>query len=215
MEKTTTESTRIAADSAGPPRTGSQKGQEEGAARSPCPACGIGVRQRDRFCRRCGIDLDQAQSTITVSLYATAAFEQGNTEQRQNMTTSSNRFDLVVIGSGPAGQKGAIAAAKLGKRVAIVERRGMIGGMSLHTGAIPSKTLREAVLYLTGYRQRAFYGRDYKLKREISVADLLERVNAVIAREMAVIKEQLGRNGIANDQRHCAVYRPAYSGGRR
>src|SRR5882762_7438438 len=109
---------------------------------------------------------------------------------------SEHRFDLVVIGSGPAGQKGAIAAAKLGKRVAMVDRREMIGGMSLHTGTIPSKTLREAVLYLTGYRQRSFYGRDYKLKQEISIADLMERVNAVIAREMAVIKEQFARNGI-------------------
>jgi len=112
------------------------------------------------------------------------------------VTTSPNRFDLVVIGSGPAGQKGGIAAAKLGKRVAIVDRREMIGGMSLHTGTIPSKTLREAVLYLTGYRQRSFYGRDYKLKQEISIADLMERVNAVIVREMAVIKEQFIRNGI-------------------
>src|SRR5882672_292510 len=112
------------------------------------------------------------------------------------MTTSEHRFDLIVIGSGPAGQKGAIAAAKLGKRVAMVDRREMTGGVSLHTGTIPSKTLREAVLYLTGYRQRAFYGRDYKLKQEISIADLMERVNTVIAREMAVIKEQLGKNGI-------------------
>ena len=114
----------------------------------------------------------------------------------QNMTTSSNRFDLIVIGSGPAGQKGAIAAAKLGKRVAMVDRREMTGGVSLHTGTIPSKTLREAVLYLTGYRQRAFYGRDYKLKQEISVADLMERVNTVVARETAVIREQLGGNGV-------------------
>jgi NAD(P) transhydrogenase len=113
------------------------------------------------------------------------------------MNTGSLPFDLVVIGSGPAGQKAAIAAAKLGKRVAIVDRREMIGGMSLHTGTIPSKTLREAVLYLTGYRQRAFYGRDYKLKHEISIADLMERVNTVVAREMAVIREQLGRNTVA------------------
>ncbi len=113
------------------------------------------------------------------------------------MNTSSLPFDLVVIGSGPAGQKAAIAAAKLGKRVAMVDRREMIGGMSLHTGTIPSKTLREAVLYLTGYRQRAFYGRDYKLKHEISIADLMERVNTVVAREMAVIREQLGRNTVA------------------
>src|SRR6266478_6099072 len=112
------------------------------------------------------------------------------------MNTGSNRFDLVVIGSGPAGQKGAIGAAKLGKRVAIVDRREMTGGVSLHTGTIPSKTLREAVLYLTCYRQRAFYGRDYKLKEEISTADLMERVNTVVTREMAVIREQLRRNGV-------------------
>jgi len=112
------------------------------------------------------------------------------------MSATEHRFDLVVIGSGPAGQKGAIAAAKLGKRVAMVDRREMIGGVSLHTGTIPSKTLREAVLYLTGYRQRAFYGRDYKLKQEISIADLMERVNTVVARETAVIRQQLGRNGV-------------------
>ena len=113
------------------------------------------------------------------------------------MSATEHRFDLVVIGSGPAGQKGAIAAAKLGKRVAMVDRREMIGGASLHTGTIPSKTLREAVLYLTGYRQRAFYGRDYKLKQEISITDLMERVNTVVARETAVIRQQLGRNGVA------------------
>ena len=65
-------------------------------------------------------------------------------------------YDLVVIGSGPAGQKGAIAAAKLEKKVAIIDRKGMIGGVSLHTGTIPSKTLREAIMYMTGFRQRAF-----------------------------------------------------------
>jgi NAD(P) transhydrogenase len=113
------------------------------------------------------------------------------------MTVTENRFDLLVVGSGPAGQKGAIAAAKLGKRVAMIDRREMTGGVSLHTGTIPSKTLREAVLYLTGYRQRAFYGRDYKLKQEISIADLMERVNTVVTRETAVIREQLGRNGVA------------------
>ena len=70
-------------------------------------------------------------------------------------------YDLVVIGSGPAGQKGAIAAAKLDKKVAIIDRKGMLGGVSLHTGAIPSKTMREAILYMTGFRQRAFYACDY------------------------------------------------------
>ena len=96
---------------------------------------------------------------------------------------NSPRYDLVVIGSGPAGQKGAIAAAKLGKRVAIVDSEAMIGGVCLNTGTIPSKTLREAILYLTGLRQRAFYGRDYKLKQEISVSDLMSRVEMVKTRE--------------------------------
>jgi NAD(P) transhydrogenase len=109
---------------------------------------------------------------------------------------ASNQFDLVVIGSGPAGQKGAIAAAKLGKRVAIVDRAEMIGGVSLHTGTIPSKTLRESILYLTGFRQRVFYGRDYTVKGDIAVSDLRLRVSTVVEREMAVIKQQLSRNGV-------------------
>ncbi|MGH9760437.1 MAG: FAD-dependent oxidoreductase, partial [Blastocatellia bacterium] len=111
------------------------------------------------------------------------------------MTTASKHFDLVVIGSGPAGQKGAIAAAKLGKRVAVIDRKDMIGGVCLHTGTIPSKTLREAILYLTGFRQRAFYGQDYTLKADISVEDLESRVTTVVGRETAIIREQLRRNG--------------------
>jgi NAD(P) transhydrogenase len=105
-------------------------------------------------------------------------------------------FDLLVIGSGPAGQKGAVAAAKLGKRVAIVDRKDLVGGCCLHTGTIPSKTLREAILYLSGFRQRTFYGRDYALQDKISISDLAFRVQAVIAREMEVVRAQLKRNGI-------------------
>ncbi len=105
-------------------------------------------------------------------------------------------YDLVVIGSGPAGQKGAIAAAKLGKRVAVVDRKQMVGGVCLHTGTIPSKTLREAILYLSGFGQRAFYGRSYAVKEDISVADLLFRVQAVMGREIEVIRAQLKRNGV-------------------
>lgn len=105
-------------------------------------------------------------------------------------------FDLIVIGSGPAGQKGAIAAAKLRKRVAMVERKRMVGGVCVHTGTIPSKTLREAVLYLTGFRERTFYGRDYAVKERISVQDLAFRVETVVARETDVIRAQLRRNGI-------------------
>ncbi|HEX2711634.1 MAG TPA: FAD-dependent oxidoreductase, partial [Candidatus Acidoferrales bacterium] len=109
----------------------------------------------------------------------------------------SNEFDLVVIGSGPAGQKAAIAASKLHKRVAVIERKEMLGGVSVHTGTIPSKTLREAVLYLTGFRERSFYGRDYTLKENISVQDLSFRVQAIIARETAVVRSQLRRNQVA------------------
>jgi NAD(P) transhydrogenase len=105
-------------------------------------------------------------------------------------------FDLMVIGSGPAGQKAAIAAAKMQKRVALVERNGMTGGVCVHTGTIPSKTFREAVLYLTGFSQRSFYGRDYVVKDNISMQDLMVRVNSVIQRETEVIHNQLRRNHV-------------------
>jgi NAD(P) transhydrogenase len=105
-------------------------------------------------------------------------------------------FDLLVIGSGPAGQKGAIAAAKLGKRVAVVDRKEMVGGVCLHTGTIPSKTLREAILYLSGFRERSFYGRDYAVNKEITVEDLAFRVQKVMAREMEVVRAQLNRNRV-------------------
>ena len=84
------------------------------------------------------------------------------------------RYDMVVLGSGPAGQKAAIQAAKLRRRVAVVEER-TIGGVCTNSGTIPSKTLREAVLYLWGYRQRSFYGRSYRVKEDLSIRDLLSR----------------------------------------
>lgn len=111
-------------------------------------------------------------------------------------STQSNEYDLVVIGSGPAGQKAAIAAAKMRKRVAVIDSKGRIGGVCVHTGTIPSKTFREAVLYLTGFSQRAFYGRDYSVKDNISMADLMVRVNRVVLREAEVISNQLRRNHI-------------------
>ena len=106
----------------------------------------------------------------------------------------SNEYDLIVIGSGPAGQKGAICAAKMRKKVAIIDRKMTIGGVCVHTGTIPSKTLREAVLYLSGFRQRSFYGRGYVLKDRIAMSDLIFRAQAVMAREIEVIKAQLRRN---------------------
>jgi NAD(P) transhydrogenase len=106
-------------------------------------------------------------------------------------------YDLVVIGSGPAGQKGAIAASKLGKKVAVIDRKEMVGGACLHTGTIPSKTLREAILYLSGFRERTFYGRDYSVSKEITVAELNFRVQKVLGREVEVVRAQLNRNRVA------------------
>ncbi len=108
-----------------------------------------------------------------------------------------SEYDLVVIGSGPAGQKGAICAAKLRKKVAVVERAHTVGGVCVNTGTIPSKTFREAVLYLSGLRQRSFYGRGYAVKDQISMRDLVFRAQAVMAREIEVIKAQLRRNQVA------------------
>ncbi len=83
--------------------------------------------------------------------------------------SSNSSYDLIVVGSGPAGQKAAICAAKLRKKVAVIERKRTIGGVCVHTGTIPSKTFREAILYLSGLRQRTFYGRGYALKENISM----------------------------------------------
>ncbi|MFJ2559487.1 MULTISPECIES: Si-specific NAD(P)(+) transhydrogenase [unclassified Streptomyces] len=103
---------------------------------------------------------------------------------------------MLVIGSGPGGQKAAIAAAKLGRRVAVVDRPHMVGGVSLHTGTVPSKTLREAVLYLSGLTQRDLYGQSYRLKDEITVADLTARTQHVVGLEVDVVRSQLARNQV-------------------
>ena len=105
-------------------------------------------------------------------------------------------YDLSVIGSGPGGQKAAIAAAELGKRVAVAERRHMMGGVWVNTGTIPSKTLREAVLYPAGFAQRDMYGASYRVKSEITISDLLARTQHVVGREVEVIRNQLMRNHV-------------------
>ncbi len=106
-------------------------------------------------------------------------------------------YDLVVIGSGPAGQKAAIAASKLGYRAAIVDRGNMMGGVCINTGTIPSKTLREAVLYLTGLSQRELYGQAYRVKQDITISDVSSRIAHVVNREIDVIRNQLARNHVA------------------
>jgi len=105
-------------------------------------------------------------------------------------------YDMLVIGSGPAGQRAAIQAAKLGKRVGIVERKAVVGGMCVNTGTIPSKTLREAALYLSGYRMRGLYGRSYSVKQHITMEDLLFRADHVIRNELDTTRHKLLRNDV-------------------
>src|ERR1700759_4635422 len=105
-------------------------------------------------------------------------------------------YDLVVIGSGPAGQRAAIQGAKSGKRVALIERREVIGGVCINTGTIPSKTMREAVLHLSGYNYQNIYGVSYRVKEKITMADLAFRIQHVIKTEIDVTTAQLARNGI-------------------
>src|SRR5450432_853251 len=108
----------------------------------------------------------------------------------------SAEFEIVVVGSGPAGQKAAIQSAKLGKRSALIERHASVGGVSVNTGTIPSKTIREAILYLTGLNQRSIYGQGYRLKDEISIDDISLRVRQVVERERNIIRDQLLRNHV-------------------
>ena len=100
------------------------------------------------------------------------------------MAPIDQRFDLFVIGTGPAGQRAAVQAAKLGKRVGICERREVVGGVCINTGTIPSKTFREAVLYLTGFQMRGLYGASSAIKERITMEDLLFRCEHVIKREI-------------------------------
>jgi len=109
---------------------------------------------------------------------------------------SANKYDLAVIGSGPSGQRAAVAASKMNKRVAVVESRSVVGGVCVNTGTIPSKTMREAVLHLSGYNYRTVYGINYRVKEKVTMADLAFRIQAVIKTEVDVTEAQLSRNGI-------------------
>ena len=106
------------------------------------------------------------------------------------------RFDLIVIGSGPAGRRAAVQAAKLGKAVLVVENRLRVGGVSVHTGTIPSKTLRETVLNLSGWRERGFYGLAYRVKKDIEGRDLGARLDKTLDYECEVLEHQFARNGV-------------------
>jgi NAD(P) transhydrogenase len=103
---------------------------------------------------------------------------------------------LLVIGSGPAGQRAAIQAAKLNKRVGVVEKKTILGGVCINTGTIPSKTLREAVMHLSGYREHSLYGESYTVKQNITMTDLLYRTDHVIQHELDIVRHQLQRNRV-------------------
>jgi len=105
-------------------------------------------------------------------------------------------YDCAVIGTGPAGQKAAIQASKLGKKVVIIEKNPTVGGATINTGTIPSKALREAVLHLTGVSKRGLFGNDYCVKRDITVADLISVSQQVIQHELQLVRSHLDRNGI-------------------
>lgn len=105
-------------------------------------------------------------------------------------------YDLLVIGTGPAGQKAAIQAAKLNKKVGIIERKAVVGGVCINTGTIPSKSLREAVLHLSGFRQRNLYGTGYRLKKTVTIEDLAFRTNHVINHEIQIAQNQMARNRV-------------------
>jgi NAD(P) transhydrogenase len=106
------------------------------------------------------------------------------------------RHDFIVIGSGPAGRRAAIQAAKTGGSVLVIEKGRRVGGVSVHTGTIPSKTLRETVLNLTGWRERGFYGSAYRVKQNISVTDLMSRMHKTLDYEVDVLEHQFARNGV-------------------
>lgn len=107
-----------------------------------------------------------------------------------------NHYDLIVIGSGPAGRSAAIQAGKLKRRVLVIDRKDRLGGVSVHTGTIPSKTLRETVLNLSGWRERSFYGRSYRVKDEIHADDLKMRLHKTLDYEVDVLEHQFNRNHV-------------------
>ena len=111
-------------------------------------------------------------------------------------------YDMIVIGSGPAGKRAAIQAAKVGKKVLLVEKNEIVGGVTVHTGTIPSKTLRETVLFLSGWRQRGIYGRSYKVKDNITADDLKQRLTSTLGHEIEIIQHQLMRNGVEIEYGH-------------
>src|SRR5207249_138162 len=117
-------------------------------------------------------------------------------EAAPSVSPDMDKYDIIVIGSGPAGQRAAIQASKFGKKAALIERMEVVGGAAINTGTIPSKTMREAVLHLSGFYYQNIYGVNYRVKETITMADLSFRAQHVIKTEIDVTRAQLSRNGI-------------------
>src|SRR5215475_7381159 len=109
----------------------------------------------------------------------------------------TQQFDLIVVGSGPAGRRAAVQAAKLKKTVLVVEKGRRVGGVCVHTGTIPSKTLRETALNLSGWRERGFYGRAHRAKQVITAEDLSHRLSITLNHEVEVLEHQFARNNVS------------------
>src|SRR6266478_7104266 len=152
---------------------------------------------------RLAADAGDAQRTVTlhsarsfILLMAFPARPTNAEADRTDRTLLMQPYDLIVIGSGPGGQRAAIQGAKAGKRVAVIEKQSSIGGVSVNTGTIPSKTMREAVLHLSGFYDKNFYGSNYNVKENVTMADLNFRVQHVVESEVGVTQNQLKRNGV-------------------
>src|SRR5512147_2978682 len=107
------------------------------------------------------------------------------------------KYDLIVIGAGPAGEKGASKAAQYGKRVALVERAPYLGGAGINTGTVPSKTLRESALYFSGLQQRGLYGIDYSLKENLTIKDFMHRKQIVVRKERVMVRDHVHSHHIS------------------
>ena len=155
------------------------------------PACGLADRRPPHPVSATLAYSPEMRLAVHVSSQRASASRMLNSKERYM------RYDLIVVGSGPAGQKAAIAAAKQNWRVAVVERKQeLLGGVSLHTGTIPSKTIREAILHLTGYRHRDVYEESYRRKREITMDDLRLMIRNVNQTEWQVLQDQFARNRV-------------------
>ena len=127
---------------------------------------------------------------------AVAGVEAVSEEMILPVSAHNYDYDVLVIGCGPAGQKAAIKCAKVGRKVAIIDERQVVGGQCLHIGTIPSKTLRWAIIYLSGFYERQVYGETYRVKDDITAQDLIYRCKSIIRREIDIIHNQLTRNGV-------------------